>query len=460
MKKEDLAEAITGVSEKYVTESSPSRRSRRRGVIAAIAACLVLAVSLGAVLSFVLPRSSAAVRPSRSLMKNAEVFAEYPKTPSGNAYYTYAAQLRDTDYGAGKDLIGFYKKTSAVFLASGNNEFYSPLDIYLALAMTAEAANGETRAEILELLEVGSIEELRDKTGRIYRSVYRNNQAEGACIPAASLWLNDGTLYDADTLETLKSRYHASVFSGQMGDKSYDALMDKWIREMTDGLVGGVSPTTSQDRARVITTLYFDAKWEESFTSESGTRTFHAPSGDMEINFMSGSGNAFYQGNGFKAASKVLKDGSSVWYVLPDEGVTLSDLIAGGEALDAILDGKGERFYDVTIVAPKLDISSETSLIEGLKKLGVTQCFSRDSADFSKLSADEELYVSEASHSVRYILDEERVRAASFTLFGFMLKAAEPMPVELVANRPFLVVHVSEDLTPLFIGAVYDPTAN
>lgn len=457
MKKEDLAEALTGVSEKYISESSPARRSRRRRLFAAAAACAALVIAAGTALAFMLPRNSAAVRPSKRLENNAVVFAEYPKTPSGNAYYTYVSRLRETDYGAGSDLIGFYKKASAVFLESGKNEFCSPLDIYLALAMTAETAGGDTRAEILELLEVGSIDELRVKTEKLYRSVYRNNQAEGACIPSASLWLNDGTLYDADTLETLKSRYHASVFCGQMGDKGYDALMDKWIREMTDGLVSGVSPTTPLDRARIITTLYFDAKWEESFTLEKGTRTFRSPGGDREINFMSGHGNAFYLGNGFKAASKKLADGSSVWFVLPDEEITLSDLISSGEALDAILGGEGEMGWDVTIVAPKLDISSETSLIEGLKKLGVTKCFSETEADFSNLSSDDPLFIDEAAHSVRYVLDEERVRAASFTLFGFTLKAAQPMPVELVADRPFMIVHVSEDLTPLFIGAVYDP---
>lgn len=455
MKKEDLAEALTGVSEKYISESSPARRSRRRRLFAAAAACAALVIAAGTALAFMLPRNSAAVRPSKRLENNAVVFAEYPKTPSGNAYYTYVSRLRETDYGAGSDLIGFYKKASAVFLESGKNEFCSPLDIYLALAMTAETAEGDTRAEILELLEVGSIEELRGKTEKLYRSVYRNNQAEGACIPSASLWLNDGTLYDADTLETLKSRYHASVFCGQMGDKSYDALMDKWIREMTDGLVSGVSPTTPLDRARIITTLYFDAKWEESFTIEKETRTFRAPGGDREISFMSGSGKAFYVGNGFKAASKALKDGSSVWYVLPDEGTSLADLIASGEALDAILSGEGETGNTVSITAPKLDISSETSLIEGLKKLGVEKCFSETEADFSGLTGDDSLFITEATHSVRYILDDKRVRAASFSMFDFTIKAAEDF--ELVADRPFMIVHVSEDLTPLFIGAVYDP---
>lgn len=460
MNREDLAEAIAGASEKYVTESSPARRSRRRSFIAAVAACLALFAIAGAVLAVMLPRSSAAVRPSRGLERSATVFADCPKTPSGMAYYTFVDALREDAYGAGKDLTGFYKKTAAAFLAEGKNGFCSPLDIYMALAMTAEAADGETRAEILYLLEADSIEELRDKTDRLYRASYRNNGAKGACIPSASLWLNDGILYDADTLETLKSRYHASVFSGQMGDKSYDALMDRWIREMTDGLVGGVSPTDPRDCARLITTLYFDAKWEESFTLEKAARTFHSPGGDRELCFMSGSGNLFFDGDGFIAASKKLADGSSVWFVLPDEGVPLSDLIEGGAALDAILGGVGESFYAVTIVAPKLDISSQLSLKEGLEKLGVTKCFSDVLADFSNLTASEGVYLSDSSHSVRYVLDEERVRAASFTLFDFAAKTAEPMPVELIADRPFMIVHVSEDMTPLFIGAVYDPAAN
>ena len=60
---------------------------------------------------------------------------------------------------------GFIGSTSAQFLAGAGeeNRIYSPINVYMALAMLAETAGENSRQQILDLLQVDSIEALRDR---------------------------------------------------------------------------------------------------------------------------------------------------------------------------------------------------------------------------------------------------------------------------------------------------------
>ena len=62
-----------------------------------------------------------------------------------------------------KSILGFNSKVMKQFLEDNDHEnrIYSPINIYIALGMLAETSEGNTRQQVLDLLETGSIEELR-----------------------------------------------------------------------------------------------------------------------------------------------------------------------------------------------------------------------------------------------------------------------------------------------------------
>lgn len=114
---------------------------------------------------------------------------------------------------------------------------------------------------------------------------------------------------------------------------------------------------------------------------------------------------------------------------------------------------------------PKFDISSKFNLKESLQAMGITDVFDGAKADFSpSLSVDtvsNPIYLSEASQTVRLMVDETGVLGSSYVEmeFNFTYAGGEPEMEELnlTFDRPFLFVIAGKAETPLFAGIVNNP---
>ena len=96
--------------------------------------------------------------------------------------------------------------------------------------------------------------------------------------------------------------------------------------------------------------------------------------------------------------------------------------------------------------------------MDGLKALGVTDVFDMDAADFTPLTDVPLVYVSQAKHAARVIVEEEKVEAAAYTIIGAAGAAAPPGDtVEFTVDRPFLFAITGPAGLPLFVGVVNDP---
>ena len=97
-------------------------------------------------------------------------------------------------------------------------------------------------------------------------------------------------------------------------------------------------------------------------------------------------------------------------------------------------------------------------LSEVLAGLGMPTAFT-DDADFSGLTADELLKISEVLHEAFVAVDEQGTEAAAATAVVMARAGAAPEePVPFVVDRPFVfVVHSVDDRVPLFVGRVVDP---
>ena len=404
----------------------------------------------------------------KRLAASALKMARTPLLPSegSSEYAEYLAELRLTKYGRGAHLGGFYQKTLNEFLSgSQENGAFSPFCAYTALAMLAEVTGGETRAQILDLLGVPDIGTLRQMTAGLTDSNYRDGERE-TILSAASFWMNDllpAESFKSEALDALAEYHRASSFTGTMGSPEYDALMRDWINENTNGLLSEQVKEMESDPSvmmRLMTTLYFKAGWTGG-RQDAAKLLFHSVNGDRETDFIVGSGADYFDGDGFTMASKDLYGGNKMWFILPDEGVTIDSLLENDAALDAILTGNGgkgfEGHYRVSVRVPMFDSESKINLINGLKHLGVTDCFDADAADFSPLSDEEGICVSEADHGVRVIMDRDGVEAAAFTNIGITYGGALD-PVKLytfTADRPFIYLIMSDDGAPLFAGTMY-----
>ena len=96
--------------------------------------------------------------------------------------------------------------------------------------------------------------------------------------------------YNQDTLKTLAENYYASSFQGNMGDEAYTQALRDWLNEQTGGLLQEQAEGIQLRPETVLalaTTLYYKAGWSDEFNPENtATQTFHAPSGDVEAEFL------------------------------------------------------------------------------------------------------------------------------------------------------------------------------
>lgn len=492
------------------------KSKRRRILIAVAAAVLVVAVAAGVVFWPGGPfRHTAVEKPS-----------PLPGTPgykgSGKAVALAAAQYpemvpcpKDTDYvvagvldsgrysdargewlksinalSSGRDytglLEGYLSATAKQFLSGGEgeNRVYSPLNIYMALALLAETTAGESRDQLLDLLGADTIEDVRALARDLWLDNYRDD-GQTASVLANSMWLNDAFdgRYVQGTLDRLADDYYASAFSGKPGTPEYDQALRDWIDGQTHGLLKNYSQDLTLHPATVIalvSTLYYQARWANPFDPDRTTPgEFHAPVGDVTADLMHRNMEGeYYWAERFGAVCLPFEDyGYHMWVLLPDEGTAPEELISSGEAMDFLAtdwDSAGEYdpetgataypwggsgYYDIRLTLPKFDISTGIDLMDGLKALGVTDVFDMDIADFTPLTDVPLVYVSQAKHAARVIVEEEKVEAAAYTILDAAAGAPAPPgeTVEFTVDRPFVFAITGPAGLPLFVGAVNDP---
>ena len=283
----------------------------------------------------------------------------------------------------------------------------------------------------------------------------------------ASLWLRDDKRYSQSTLDRLAEHYYASSFSGPMGEAAYTKALRDWTDEHTGGLlterVNGMELRPDTVLA-LITTVYFKTPWQDEFY-HTERESFHSPRGDRDAEFMlEGSTGSCWFGADFTAAGKALKEGGSMYFLLPREGMSPEALLEEEETLRFLSDAAGRdsvenRYVILDLSVPKFDVSAQLGLEEPLKALGVEAVFDPARADFSPLAETgaSGICVTDARHAARVMIDEKGVTAAAFTEVA---PGAAPPPeerVELKLDRPFLFVLTNEDGLPLFVGIVNEP---
>ncbi len=360
----------------------------------------------------------------------------------------------------------YFADTMKTFLSGheGENIAFSPVNAYMALAMVAETADGNSRQQILDVLGADSIEQLRNCANGLWKSCYQNS-ALNETLLANSMWLGDDMEYNTETLQPLVDYYYASAFSGEMGSADYNKLLQEWLNENTGGLLTDEVANVEFDAATVFglaSTVYYKAQWYDEFNADRNTDgIFTTTDGEkQQAEFMNFSDDMYryYDGEGYIATHLGIEDGDAMWFILPDKGTTPEQLIENG-VLNEFLYG-GAKFKrqmcDMRFSMPKFDITSQCDLIEGMRELGITDVFDSSAADFSPLCDGEGIAINEVNNAVRVAVDEKGVSAASFIVMDYVGAAMpEEYPViNFKLDRPFVFVIENNDDMVLFCGIV------
>lgn len=365
------------------------------------------------------------------------------------------------------NLWDFYIDSTEQFLSgTEENKVYSPLNVYMALAMLAETTSGNSQRQILDLLEAEDIDSLRTQAGLLWNANYCDDGAITSIL-GNSVWLDSSLDYNQSVMDRLAQSYFASSYSGKFGSEQMDGQLHDWLNEQTGGLLKDSVEGVHLEPETVLalySTVLFKGKWDNKFNpNKNDTQIFHSPHGDIDTTFMNQKGDMLYHWDeDYSAVRLHFVSGCNMWLILPDEDKTIDDVLESGEYMKLVKypnSTNNSKYIIVNLSLPKFDVSSDFDLTEGLSALGVTDVFSSETGEFTMLDGDNSgVFVGKANHSARVKIDEEGCEAAAFTE---MIPNTGGIPpddnVDFVLDRPFMFVIAGMDNQPLFTGTVYNP---
>lgn len=368
----------------------------------------------------------------------------------------------------GGNIDSFLQKSMAGILSTNQreNKIYSPLNVYIALAMLTEVTEGESRQQILDLLGVPDVATLREKCRALWKANYRDDGVLTSIL-ASSVWLDDVLTINQDTVERLAKNYYASSYRGDLGSEEMNELLKTWLDEQTGGLLKDqikdlqMSPDTV---LALATTIYYRAKWADEFwQTQTREKTFYAPDEEVKCLFMYKNYEGGYlKGENYQVVYQRMSNSGNMYFILPDEGVDPQNLLKDPKIAEIVSGGGDYSEYEIDFSVPRFDISSQIKLNEALKELGVQNVFDSESAEFNLEFVEEELplYLSKVQHDARVKINEEGCEAAAYTveqLDGEAAPGTKLPKVQVKADRPFIFAITSEYDLPLFVGTVYQP---
>ena len=353
---------------------------------------------------------------------------------------------------------------SSVMESKDENVLISPLSIQLALAMTANGADGNTKAEMEALL--GGEISLEDLNEYLYSYVNNLPSAEKYKLQIAnSIWFRD----DEGRLQVEKDflQKNADYFGAQAYKAAFDnqTLKDinNWVKDHTDGMIDSILDQIDEDAVMyLINALVFDAEWQHvydksdvykgKFTNIGGT--------EKQVDMMHSEETVYLQDEnaiGFMKPYSGSKYNFAV--LLPNEGVDIYEYIAGltGESLMEIL--STPQLGMVMATLPKFSYEYELTMNDVLKELGMPSAFSGDTADFSKMahSSRGNIYIGDVLHKTFISVDELGTKAGAVTKVQMNDESAPMSEWVVTLNRPFVYMIIDNETNlPVFIGTVMD----
>ena len=351
---------------------------------------------------------------------------------------------------------------SSVLESKDENVLISPLSIQLALAMTANGAEGETRAEMETLL--ASEIPLEDLNEYLYSYVNNLPSAEKYKLQIAnSIWFRDdeGRLQvEKDFLQKNADYYGAQAYKAAFDDQTLKDI-NNWVKGHTDGMIDSILDQIDDDAVMyLINALVFDAEWQHvydksdvykgKFTNIDGT--------EKQVDMMHSEETVYLQDEN---ATGFMKPYSGSKYsfaaLLPNEGVDINEYIAGltGEKLMKTLNTPQLGMVMATL--PKFSYEYELTMNDVLKELGMPTAFNETKADFSKLgeSSRGNIFIGEVLHKTFISVDELGTKAGAVTKVEMNDESAPMSEWVVNLNRPFVYMIIdNESKLPVFIGLV------
>ncbi len=359
------------------------------------------------------------------------------------------------------DQSAFSRKLYRELRSHSEHFMFSPYSISAAMLMTLPGAKGETRAQLATALEVQNSDEYLEQS----RILTKKLESHSITFTVAnSLWGEQSYGIQDSYIDTVKRYFRSEVtkvdFKNNPGEQRL--LINRWVSDKTNDKINdllGEAAVKSETRIILTNAVYFLGKWKSVFDADD-TRPgdFHVTTSmSLPARFMS-------QTKDFK----YYEDDSVQVLQLPYEGeeFAMEIFLPKGTLADIeekFLEGKSTHWLNnvttkrVLAQIPRFKAESSLGLVETLSNLGIKNAFIDGVADFSGISNNRELFISDVVHKTFIEVGEKGTEAAAATAVIMGIRSAmqlnQEKPILFRADKPFVyqIRHLASN-TIIFLG--------
>jgi serine protease inhibitor len=340
------------------------------------------------------------------------------------------------------------------------NMMISPYSIAEAMTMLGNAAEGETKQEILQTMGITDLEQWNKQMQELHKVGTTSDEQQ--LHIANSVWKNDSTYsFDSEIqknyIEKLKNCYAAEEKSMDFTNGNPKDQINQWVSKNTNGNIPSIldEDVDSSTYSILANTVYFDAKWwNEYFTSMLTKREqFYGKEKTTNVDMMASDGFQYVKylkRDGIQMVELDFKGDQFVMDVLlsADEKQTTQEAFQAltVEQKNALFDGISKlETSRVKMTMPKFKSEYSAKHLKGqLQSMGIKKVFAKDSAKLPGIQGNnkENAYVDTVLHKTVIDVKEDGVKASAATVVPIKAGCSPEQPkyIEYSVNRSFVYV--------------------
>lgn len=356
-------------------------------------------------------------------------------------------------------------------LEKDTNVFISPFSISLALAMAYAGARGETAEEMKRSLHFDLEDETLHEAFHYLDGHFKKMSSRKPFVLniVNAAWGRTDEHFEKSYLDLLARHYGADIRRLDFANHPEPSRkkINAWVERETHGRIQNLLPPGSiDDTERFVLTnaAYFLGDWLSEFPAHATRKApFHLMVGGYvmaDTMFQMSSFNYHADPGGlYQAVSLPYRNSPiSMMIILPAKGKLAEvEALLGGSFISDIKNAMARRRMELHM--PKFGFESSFSLAGILSHLGMHRAFSGD-ADFSGMTGNKDLMLSDVLHKTFVKVDEKGTEAAAATAVAMEpTSALTDRPFVFRVDRPFVFL-IRDDVTGvlLFAGRCADPT--
>jgi serpin B len=356
----------------------------------------------------------------------------------------------------------------------GKGLFLSPYSITSALAMTAAGANGNTKKQIRDALQVSLEGDAFDQAINSIDQSLMNHAAttDGITLNVVnSSWMQSGWDFKVSYLDHIAQYYGAGVNLLDFLNKPEDCrqIINTWVSDQTNNKILDLIPQgaiSSSTKLVLTNAIYFLADWLYSFNSDFTVNKDFTLLDKSKVSVPtmylckpdSMAKMRYARGKGVRALDFPYKgDRLAMTVLLPDlDSFSMVENSLSTAMINQLIGDLREQKLAVSLPKFKFTFGS-FSLKEAFETLGMTDAFNASQADFSGIDGTRSLCIGDIVHKAFIAVDEKGTEAAAATAVLIDITSVLD-PVVFTVNRPFIfMIRDKQTGTILFIGRILNP---